>query len=148
MRKYLIMITSVLVVLLLFVAVCIYYTFQINPNEVISVDYTEEILSASSWIELTQNDIDLLVSDTYTDHTKQIINSLEKGIPVILYVEGGFLDPNENGNYLTLSCFDSNGNVIVYDKTETGFLKTSRDFYMVMEAANAAFILTEGEILS
>ena len=73
---------------------------------------------------------------------------MEKGIPVILYVEGGFLDPNENGNYLTLSCFDNNGNIIVYDKTETGFLKTSRDFYMVMEAANAAFVLTEGEILS
>jgi len=148
MRKYLIMITSVLVVLLLFVGVCIYYTFQINQNEAVLVDYTEEILSASSWIELTQNDIDLLVSDTYTDNMNLVINSLEKGIPVILYVEGGFSDPEENGNYLTLSCFDTDGKVITYDKTDSGFLKTSRDFYMVMEAANAAFIMTEGVVLS
>ena len=148
MRKYLIMITSVLVVLLLFVAVCIYYTFQINPKETVAVDYTEEILSASSWIELTQKDIDLLVNDTYSDNMKLIIASLEKGMPLILYVQGGFSDPEKNGNYLTLSAFDTEGNVIVYDKTENGFMKTSRDFYMVMEAASAAFILTESEVLS
>lgn len=148
MRKYLIMITSVLVVLLLFVVVCVYYTFKINSVQTESIDYTEQILSSSSWIEFTQHDIDLLVNDNYTDNVNAVIKSLENGIPVILYVEGGFLDTQNNGNYVTASYFDTNGNIVVYYKTDDGFLKISNDFYMVMESAKAAFVMTEGEILS
>jgi len=148
MRNYIIAITSVLVVLLIIVLLCFYYAGLNNNPASIQTINTDELLASMTKVELTTEDIDGLVNDVYSTNIKKIVNSLENGIPVILYVEGGFFDKNEIGNYITLSAFDTNGNVILYEKKDSAFSKSSVDFNYALEAASSAFIFTNEESIS
>ncbi|MBP3284024.1 MAG: hypothetical protein J6M02_00810 [Clostridia bacterium] len=148
MRKYLILITSILSFLLLIVLLCVYYAGKLQPTPTAQSVSTEDILAHSEWIPLSSKDIDLLSSEIYTENVNRIISSLESGTPVILYVEDGIFDKAGKGNYITLSAFDTKGNVIVYEKKEETFQKSSVDFYLALEAASSAFIITNEESLS
>jgi len=149
MRKYLISITAILSMILLIILLCIYYVGKLQPETpTVPAVNSDEILANGEWISLTSKDIDLLSNDNYTDNIKQIISSLENGIPVILQVNGGILDKSGTGNYITLSAFDKEGNVITYIKGKNEFQKASIDFYLALENASAAFIITNEESLS
>lgn len=148
MRKYIISITAILTFLLIIILLCIYYGGKISFGPTIHKVDSDKIIASSKWLELSSNDIDLLATENYSENVKQIIDSLEKGIPVILYVEGGIFNTSGNGTYITLSAFDTEGNVIVYQKNGEEFEKTSMDFYLTLEGATSAFIVTNEETLS
>jgi ABC-type Na+ efflux pump permease subunit len=148
MRKYIIAITIVLIILLAIVFGCIYYAGLAQKPASVSTINPDELIASMTQLELSAKDTDSLVNELYSDSINKIIGSLESGKPVILYVEGGIFDKDENGNYITLSAFDTNGKVIVYEKKDSAFSKVSADFNYALEAASSAFIFTNEEILS
>jgi len=148
MRKYIIAITIVLIILLAIVFGCIYYAGLVqNPASVPTIN-PEELIASMTQLTLSTKDTDSLINELYSDNINQIIRSLENGNPVILFVQGGVFDKAETGNYITLSAFDTDGKVIVYEKKDTAFSKVSVDFNYALEAASSAFIFTNEEKIS
>lgn len=148
MRKYFICIISILLFLVFIILLCFYYNGKIQPAPTAPVVSTDEILANSEWIKISAEDIDLLSNEIYTPNINTIINSLECGIPVILKIEGGKFDETQNGTYITLSAFNTDGNVIVYTQNGSTFQKSSIELYLALEDATSAFIITNEEILS
>jgi len=148
MRKYIVLITAILSMILMIILLCVYYGNKLPSEPTVQTVSTDEILANGNWIDITPEDIDLLSNENYSENIKQIITSLENGIPVILKVEGGSFNKTGNGSYITLSAFDTEGKVITYIKKGEAFQKLPVDFYLALEGASSAFIITNEESLS
>lgn len=109
-------------------------------------DYSESILSSSSWVDLDSSDFNSLILGSYSINMSNIINSLEEAIPVIVEVYGGQFSNSNRNNFIVVSRFDENGNVNIYVPNGNGeYDKKVSSLEEVFENAVRFFITNNKE---
>lgn len=146
MKKIFILIIAILCFVLILLASL--FLYDKPETEVQYRDYSEIILSNSSWINLDKSDLNSLLLKTYSNNILTIIDSLENSIPIIVEVNGGQFAKENKNNFIVASAFASSSNIYIYVPKENGtYEKGISSLEVLLENAVRFFVINDEEVL-
>lgn len=145
MKKIFILIVIMLCLILIMLSSLLLY--KTEEEVIIPKDYSEIILSNSSWITLDNSDFNSLLLNTYSDKILTIINSLENSIPIIIEVHGGQFSKENRNNFIVASAFDASNNVYSYIPTDESYEKITTSLEILLENAVSFLVINDEEVL-
>lgn len=145
--KKIIILTIIILCFTLTIIFSITLLYDKPVNETAYRDYTDLIVSNSSWVELDNSDFNSVILKTYSDKILSLIASLENGVPIIVELEGGkYCEPGKNA-FVVASCFTETDAITIYEKSNNSYNKLSTSLEGLLEYAKRFFIINDAEVL-
>jgi len=151
MKKIIILVSVLLLIITLIFGGYLYkfYNMEKPDNTVLNESLKERIEKNSSWVFLSQEDLNGYLNESYTKNVETIINSLEEAIPVIIETQNDKFTKDETSAYVVASSFNSSNKVYLYyyNRDTSSYEKTLVSLESLLEDATAAYIYDETEEL-
>jgi len=149
MKKIVILSLIFLIVVATIFSIYLYSDNKSSPELIVDSGLQEKILNNSSWITLSNEDLNGYLNGTYTPSVLSILNSLENAVPVIFQITSNKYSGVDGGIFIVASAFNSNNNVYVYyyNPETNAYEKTASSLEYILEDAISAFIYNETEEL-
>lgn len=123
------------------------FLYDESEETIVTKDYTDIILSNSSWSDFSKSDFNSLLLKTYSDNVLSILSSLEDAIPVIVEVNNGKFSEENKNNFIVMSSFASSSNVYIYLCNGTSYEKKITSLESILENTVRFFMIDNKEVL-